>query len=162
MEPIVERPAIPPLYGASRASTFVEWRHIEERLTTDRQYWIGTVGPTGRPSVRPIDGIYLDAALWVGGTPETRWIRDMLGNPHVSVHLDGIDDVIIVEGVAEFVDDVDDELAERLAAASKAKFPEYGVTADVYRQRGAIAIRPRSVVSWTDISKDPTRFRFAR
>jgi hypothetical protein len=28
--------------------------------------------------------------------------------------------------------------------------------------RGAIAIRPRKVVTWSDITRNPTRFRFAR
>ena len=159
--PRVERPAIPPEYGTSRASEYVEWSHIEDRLTRDRVYWIATVGSDGRPSVRPVDGLYVDGALYVGGSPATRWIRDLAANPNVAVHLDGLDDVIIVEGVVEILETVDAERAERLAAASKAKFPEYGVTAAVYRKRGAIAIRLRSVVTWTDITKDPTRFRFA-
>jgi hypothetical protein len=69
--------------------------------------------------------------------------------------------VVIVEGDAEVLPTVDADLAERLAAASKAKFPEYGVTAGVYRKRGAIQIQPRKVIAWTDISRDPTRFRFS-
>ena len=158
--PRVERPAIPPEYGAAKASEYVDWAHVEDRLARDRVYWIATVGSDGRPSVRPVDGMYVDGALWVGGSPATRWIRDLATNPHVAVHLDGVDDVIIVEGVVEILETVEADLAERLAAASKAKFPEYGVTAAVYRKRGAIAIRPASVVSWTHIAKDPTRFRF--
>ena len=158
--PRVERPAIPPEYGTSRASEYVDWSHVEDRLTKDRVYWIATVGVDGRPSVRPVDGLYVDGALWVGGSPATRWIRDLATNPHVAVHLDGLDDVIIVEGAVEALKTMDTDLAERLAAASKAKFPEYGVTAAVYRKRGAIAIRPRTVVTWTDITKNPTRFRF--
>ena len=160
MAPRVERPAIPPEYGASRASTFVEWTHVEDRLTHDRAYWITTVGRDGRPSVRPVDGLFVDGALYVGGSPATRWIRDLGDNPQVAVHLDGVDDVIIVEGSVEMLERADDDLAERLATASTAKYPEYGVTADLYRRSGAIRIRPRTVVTWTDISKDPTRFRF--
>jgi nitroimidazol reductase NimA-like FMN-containing flavoprotein (pyridoxamine 5'-phosphate oxidase superfamily) len=160
MAPRIERPAIPPEYGASRASTFVEWSHVEDRLTSDRAYWIVTVGHTGRPSVRPVDGLFVDGALYVGGSPDTRWIRDLGANPMVAVHLDGLADVIIVEGSVEILDRTDADLAERLADASKSKYPEYGVTAELYRRRGAIRIRPRTVVTWTDISKDPTRFRF--
>jgi hypothetical protein len=55
---------------------------------------------------------------------------------------------------------VGDELADRLAAASTAKFPEFQMTAEVYRDRGANAIRPRKVMAWTDITSEPTRFRF--
>ena len=158
--PRVERPAIPPEYGTARASEYVDWSHVEDRLTRDRVYWIATVGSDGRPSVRPLDGLYVDGTLYVGGSPATRWIRDLATNPHVAVHLDGLDDVIIVNGVVEFLETVEAGLAERLAAASKAKFPEYGVTAAGYRKHGATAIRPRTVVTWTDIAKDPTRFRF--
>lgn len=54
-----------------------------------------------------------------------------------------------------------DELAQRLAAASNAEFPEYGVTPPaLYKSHGAIAIRPRNVITWTDLAKDPTRFSF--
>jgi hypothetical protein len=70
--------------------------------------------------------------------------------------------VIIVEGDAEVLPTVDADLAARLAVASKAKFPEYGVTAGLYRKRGAIQIAPRKVLAWTHIARDPTRFRFSR
>ena len=160
LTPRVDRPGIPPSYGASRATAFVDWSHVEERLAADRVYWLAAVGADGRPRVRPIDGLYLDGVIYVGGSGETRWVHDVEGHPAVSIHLDGVDDVVLVEGDAEVVTDVDADLAERLAAASNAKFPEYAMTADFYRRNGAIAIRVRKVIAWTDITRDPTRFRF--
>jgi nitroimidazol reductase NimA-like FMN-containing flavoprotein (pyridoxamine 5'-phosphate oxidase superfamily) len=160
--PTVDRPAIPAEYGVGKATEHVPWAHVEERLTADRVYWIATVGPTGRPSVRPIDGVYLDGALYVGGSPEARWIRDLAANPNVAVHLASVDDVVVLEGEAERLDTMDRDLAERLAAASNAKFPEYRQTAKAYMTGGAIAIRPRKVVTWSDITRNPTRFRFGR
>jgi hypothetical protein len=157
--PRIDRPEIPAEYGITKATEHVAWSHVEDRLTRDRVYWIATVGEGGRPRVRPIDGLYVDGVIYVGGSPETRWVREVASNSHVSVHLDDVDDVVIVEGEAEVLTGVGDALAGRLAAASNAKFPEYGMTAADYRG-GAIAIRPRKVIAWTDISKDPTRFRF--
>ncbi len=155
----VDRPSIPAEYGITKASEFVEWSHVEDRFNRDRVYWITTVGANGSPRVRPVDGIYLDGVIYVGGSPTTRWVRDLAANPKVSIHLDGIDDVIVADGDAAVLPAVtDDDLARRLAAASNAKFPEYRMTADVYRARGAIAIRLRKVVTWTDITRDPTRF----
>jgi hypothetical protein len=87
-------------------------------------------------------------------------VRDLATNAHVSVHLDGVDDVVILEGEADVMTPMGDRLAERLAAASNAKFPEYKLTPAVYKSRGAIAIRPRKVVTWSDITRNPTRFRF--
>jgi nitroimidazol reductase NimA-like FMN-containing flavoprotein (pyridoxamine 5'-phosphate oxidase superfamily) len=157
----VDRPGIPSSYGTSRATAFVEWSHVEERLATDRIYWLAAVGADGRPRVRPIDGLYLDGVIYVGGSGETRWVHDVEAHPAVSIHLDGVDDVVLVEGDAEKLDAVDAGLAEGLAAASNAKFPEYAMTADFYRRSGVIAIRLRKVIAWTDITKDPTRFGFA-
>lgn len=160
MPPRIDRPAIPASYGASKASDHVAWSRVEERLTRERVVWIATVGPSGRPRVRPIDQVYLDGLVYVGGSPEVRWVQELAGNPHVSLHLDDVDDVLIVEGDAEVLRTVDAELAAGLAAASNAKFPEYGMTPRFYISNGAIAIRPRKVIAWTDITKDPTRFRF--
>jgi nitroimidazol reductase NimA-like FMN-containing flavoprotein (pyridoxamine 5'-phosphate oxidase superfamily) len=157
-----DRPRIPASYGISKSSTeYVDWLHVEERLTTERVYWVATSGPGGRARVRPVDGLYLDGVIYVGGSPEARWVRDIAANPHVSVHLDGVDDVVIVEGEAEILPGASKDLAERLAAASRAKFPEYGITADSYTGPGTIAIRPRKVVAWTDFGQNPSRFRFA-
>ena len=158
--PRVDRPEIPAEYGTSKATEHVAWAHVEERLTTDRVYWVATVGQGGRPRVRPIDALYLDGVIYVGGSHATRWVREVAANPNVSVHLDGLDEVVIVEGEAEVMRAVENELAERLAAASNAKFPEYRMTPAFYRDNGAIAIRPRKAIAWTDIAKDPTRFRF--
>ena len=159
-QPVVDRPEIPAEYGTSGATEFVAWSRIEERLTTDRVYWVVTVGPSGRPRVRPIDALYLDGDIYVGGSRETKWMREVARNPHVAVHLDGVDEVIVVEGEAEVRSSIDAELAGRLAAASNAKFPEYRMTAAFYQKHGAVVITPRKVIAWTDISRDPTRFRF--
>ena len=160
MQPRVDRPAIPPEYGTSKASEFLDWSHVEERLTADRVYWLATVGADGRPRVRPVDGLFVDGVIYVGGSPKTRWVRDVAVTPKVAVHLDGVDEVLTLDGDVEVLTALDDELAERIAAASKAKFPEYGMTAAFYKANGAIAIRPRTVIAWTDITRDPTRFRF--
>ena len=158
--PTIDRPGIPPEYGLAKATTYVPWEHVEERLRDARLYWIATAAPTGRPRVRPIDGTYVDGALYVGGSQETGWVQDIGAGGPVSVHLEGPTDIVIVEGDAMVRRPVAAPLAERLAAASNAKYPEYGMTADFYRDNGAIEIAIRKVVAWTDISRDPTRFTF--
>jgi nitroimidazol reductase NimA-like FMN-containing flavoprotein (pyridoxamine 5'-phosphate oxidase superfamily) len=158
--PRVDRPGIPLDYGMSKATEHVAWERVEERLAGDRVYWVATVGASGRPRVRPIDGLYVEGVIYVGGSPQTRWVREIADNPHVSVHLDGLDEIIIVEGEADVLRTLDEGLAQRLAAASNAKFPEYRMTAAFYTANGAIALRPRKVIAWTDITKDPTRFSF--
>ena len=160
-QPLVDRPRIPAEYGLKKSSkNFVDWSHVERRLEGSRVYWVATVGLGCRPHVRPVDGIYVDGVIYIGGSPETRWVRDLFENQHVTVHLDGVDDVVIVEGQAESMQGAGAELAQRLADASNAKFG-YGMTADSYRNTpGTFAIRARKVIAWTDFMANPTRFRF--
>jgi hypothetical protein len=160
--PIAERARVPPAYGKPGGpNDLLPWSHVEERLATARVYWIATCGAEGQPRVRPVDGLYVDGAIFVGGSPETRWVSDLEANPRVAIHLDGVDDVVIVEGVVEHLaDGAPPELAERLAAASNAKFPEYGMKAADYRRPGVRMIRPRRAYAWAAFPKDITRFRF--
>jgi hypothetical protein len=158
VEPRRSRPSIPREYGRPKGKSFVEWSHVEERLAKDRVYWIAGVTEEGRPHVRPVDGLYVDGLLWVGGSPKTRWVQVVTNHAPVTVHLDGVDDMVLVEGDAQVMTDLDADLCGRLAAESNAKFG-YGMSPDDYRN-GAIAIRPRKVIAWTNFMADPTRFTF--
>jgi hypothetical protein len=153
---------MPKEYGVPRAGgKLLPWSHVEQRLTEAMIYWISTSGPDGKPRVRPLDGIYVDGVLYVGGSPETRWARDLATNPQVAVHLDGGTDAVILEGEADLLEQgVDPELAERLAAVSNAKYPQYGMTAESFKGPGPFAIRARFALAWTSFPKDVTRFRF--
>ena len=161
--PSADRPAMPREYGMpTDLDGLIGWDAVETRLRDANVYWIATSGPGGRPRVRPVDGIWIDGSLWVGGSPETRWVRDLLANPQVSVHLDDGWDVAILEGTAILVEEgVSDDLAARLAAESNRKYPQYGMKpADYQRGPGPFAIRPSVGFAWKAFPKDLTRFRF--
>ncbi len=163
LAPDAERPRMPRDYGMpSTPDGLLDWAPIDERLRETRVFWVVTAGPDGRPRVRPVDGLWIDGVLYVGGSPETRWVRDLEANPHVAVHLDGIDDVVILDGEAKTLDHgVDPELAARLAAESNRKFPEYGMKADDYIGKPAgFAIRPVTALAWRRFPTDLTKFRF--
>jgi hypothetical protein len=159
--PIADRPRMPDGYGVPKTATgLLGWEAVENRLHAARVYWVATSGAGAQPRVRPVDGLYVDGALYVGGSPETRWVRDLHENPRVSVHLDGDDFVVIVEGTATF-DGLPPELAQRVADASNAKFG-YGVTQADYTRPGVVSIRPRVVLAWSGGLTNMTRFRFGR
>jgi nitroimidazol reductase NimA-like FMN-containing flavoprotein (pyridoxamine 5'-phosphate oxidase superfamily) len=156
-----DRPDVPRDYGVPRTTKgLLDWAPIEQRLATARVYWVATAGADRQPRVRPVDGLFVDGILYVGGSPKTRWVRDIAENRLVSVHLDGLDDVVILEGEAEVLAGSTPELARRLAAASNAKYPEYGMTEASYRGPGPIAIRFRQAFAWSKFPRDVTRFRF--
>ena len=161
--PTAERPILPPDYGMPQTRDgLLPWAHVEERLRAATVYWLATAGPGGVPRVRPLDGIWHDGVLYIGGAPETRWVRDILANPQVAVHLDDGADVVIIDGIAEAIDGVDADLAVILAELSNAKYPQYGVTPEQYRGPGPIAVRARSALAWRAFPSDVTRFRFER
>lgn len=162
--PTADRPRIPAEYRIPRSTKgLLDWAHVDERLRAATVYWIATSGPGGTPRVRPLDGLWHEGALYVGGSPETRWARDIQANPRVSVHLDGGLDVVILEGEAELLEHgVEPELAVTLAELSNAKYPQYGMTPEMYTGPGPFAFRPRVAFAWTSFPKDVTRFRFDR
>jgi general stress protein 26 len=158
--PTADRPRLPSDYGVPKDTNgLMPWSDVEARLAEARAYWLATIGPHGRPQVRPVDGLYVDGRIYVGGSPETRWVRNIAANPDVSINLDGGYDVVILEGVVE-MQTPDHDLAERLAAASKAKYPQYGMKTSDYEQPGILAVRPRVAYAWKAFPKDVTRFRF--
>ncbi|HYH92087.1 MAG TPA: pyridoxamine 5'-phosphate oxidase family protein [Candidatus Saccharimonadales bacterium] len=160
--PTADRPSIPKEYGIPRSTSgLLDWSHVDRRLTEATVYWLSTSGPGGVPRVRPVDGLWVDGVLYVGGSPATRWARDLATNPLVAVHLDDGTDVAILEGEAELLEHgVGDELAVRLAALSNAKYPQYGMTPESYAGPGPYAIRPHRAFAWTSFPADVTRFRF--
>jgi len=131
---------MPKEYGVpKKGGDLLPWSHVEDRLSEAMVYWISTSGPGGTPRVRPLDGIYVDGTLYVGGSPETRWARDLAANPQVAVHLDGGQDVVILEGEAELLEHgVGPELAERLGRGVERQVPavrDDGGPQDVTRYR---------------------------
>ena len=136
------------------------WSFVDERLARARNYWIVTTRPDGRPHVTPAWGLWVEERLYFGSEPRARKARNLAENPNVAVHLESGDEVVILEGAAEVVTDPDPALAERVAAASVAK---YGVgSSDI---EGSFAVRPRVVLAWRSGSSFPataTRWRFER
>ena len=125
------------------------WEFVEERLRAAPNYWLATVGPGGAPHVRPVDGVWVDGALCFGGSPKTRWVRNLQQDGRLSVHLPHDDEVIILEGRAEFVIDASHPLAQPSMQAARAKYPQYYGGDDEPTFRPFWMLRPATVYAWT-------------
>ena len=125
-------------------------------------YWITTVGPDARPHARPVDGVWVDGALCFGGSPETRWVRNLMANPAISVNLSSEAEAIILEGTALCVTDPSHPLAEPSMAASKQKYPQYYPGSNT-PFRPFWMLRPTTAYAWTlaGFPRGATRWRFA-
>lgn len=143
-EPVERGRPHAPGYGIrSDARGLLSWGFVEERMAAALNYWVATVRPDGRPQMTPVWRLWVDGVFYFGCGPRTRKARNIAGNPNVTVHPEG-EDVVILEGVAEVVTDPGPALAERVSAASAAK---YGMGS--HNITGSFAVRPRVVFAWT-------------
>jgi PPOX class probable F420-dependent enzyme len=140
-----DRPYAPGFGIPSDHRGMLSWASVEERLSSARNYWVATVRADGRPHVTPVWGLWVAGEFYFGAGPETRKARNLAENPNVVVHLEGGDDVVILEGVAEVVTDPSPDLAERLFAASTAK---YGMGS--HDVEGSYVVRPRVAFAWSE------------
>ena len=104
------------------------------RLRTANNYWIATTRPDGRPHTAPVWGVWLDDGLWFGTMGQK--LKNLAFSPHVMVHLDSADDVILVQGAAELVRDR--AALQRAADAFRTKYAdgETGEPFDVFPALG--------------------------
>ena len=157
--PKASRPEAPPSYGFGKNSArMLPWSRAVERLEKARYYWLATARLDGRPHVTRVWGVWVDEALYFDGLPTTRWARNLVVNPALSVHLDNGDDVVILEGT---VDDLstDPELDSRIVEAWDTK---YGRLHPDPVGRGIFRLRPRTARAWSNESlEDGTRWRFS-
>jgi general stress protein 26 len=144
------RPRLPDEYGVPRETDGVlPWEFVDDRMRDARIYWIATVGPGGVPHARPVDGVWVEGALCFGGSPKTRWVRNLQDNARLSAHLPGDDEVVILEGTAELVTDADHPLASPFTEATRAKYPQYFSGDDVPPFRPFWMLRPKTVYAWS-------------
>jgi pyridoxamine 5'-phosphate oxidase-like protein len=155
--PTVDKPEIPAEYGDPKQR--LDWSEVEERLRSATAYWIASTRPDGRPHVVPRDGIWIDGALYYGGSSQTVHSRNIMANPNVVVHIgDGLE-AIIAEGAVE-IEKPTQEFAERLVDEQFAKYPQYGRQDTSLFMGGVAALRPKRVLAWTNFMENATRFRF--
>jgi nitroimidazol reductase NimA-like FMN-containing flavoprotein (pyridoxamine 5'-phosphate oxidase superfamily) len=105
-----------------REQRLLDWSHVDTRMREAKNYWVATTRPDGRPHVTPTWAVWHDNRLYFDGSPETRRMRNIAANPHVTVHLEDGDQAVIVEGVARPVERPSRELGEQLAPLYGAKY----------------------------------------
>jgi len=157
MGPRSELLRFPREYGAS--SETLPWETVSEKLRAAPFYWFASTRSDGRPHVVPRDGVWLDDALWYGGSDETIHNRIIAQNPNVVASVGEGLEAVIVEGVVQRVTPPR-ELAQRLAEATQTKYPQYGKADPQSYAGGVTALQPRRVLAWTSFPTNATRFLF--
>ena len=108
----------PRMYGGYLEPVRLPWGWATERLTRERNYWIATTRPDGRPHSRPVWGVWLDGSFYF--STGSLAAQNLAVNAAITVHLESGSEVVIIEGVAETVSDV--ALVEDVVSVYNAKY----------------------------------------
>ena len=158
-EPVARPLTMPGEYGAVGTKR-LPWSWAHERLVSAMVYWLATVRTDGAPHVRPVDGSWVDSALFVGGSSEAGWIRNLVRDGRATIHLPDVKGVVIVEGAAREVVP-DERLADRLAAGARKYEAMYGPTSPSdYLGKPTWAVIPHRALGWERFPTDATRWEF--
>jgi hypothetical protein len=156
------RPELPKDYGVPDTDDgLLDWSWAVKRLREAKNYWFSTTRPDGRPHAMPAWAAWVEDALYFDGSPETRRSKNLAANPAISIHLESGDEVVILEGVTEYVGKPRRAVAERLAAELARKYaPTYAPSPDTWDQGGLWVLRPKVAFGWDTFPTGLTRWRF--
>jgi hypothetical protein len=153
----VSRPYAPGYGIPETQEGILPWSHVEERLREARNYWIVTVQPDGKPHAVPIGGAWHNGVLYFGGQRRARWVRNLTANPHIVVHLESGDDVVILDG--KCYKETDRLLVKQIDAVYYGS--KYGGSPDESDEAGGwLALKPRTVLAWSAFPQNATRWEF--
>ena len=149
-----------PGYGirAPDAGTgLLPWSWAVQRLVESRHYWIGTVGPDGRPHTSPVWAVWHGERVVFSCGNRSRKARDLDARPHCTVATDDARNPVVVEGTAGRI--TDREVAEAVRLAMVAKY-DYELTLDFLLANALFAVRPVKVLGLVedDFTGSPTRW----
>lgn len=160
---VVRAARFPDEYGQSpqTRAELTPWDDVVTRIAASRNYLVATVAADGSPHVRPVDGVFVLGALCFGGSPQTRWVRNLSERPEVSVSLPDDEHAVILEGRAQLIDDPTLPLSAALGPANMAKYPQYFEDGPGEFQP-FWCLRPSRVFSWslTGFPRLATRYDF--
>lgn len=75
----------------------------DERLISERNLWLATTRPTGKPHLAPIWFVAADDSIWVCTGLSSVKAKNMMANQLVSFALQDGDDPMVGEGRAELI-----------------------------------------------------------
>ncbi len=78
--------------------TMAAWSEIVLRLSEERTYWLGTVGPDASPHTSPVWGAVVEDVWYCFSERSTIKARNLALNTRVVLHLSDGEDVLIVRG----------------------------------------------------------------
>ena len=160
-EPLAQRPAMQDYGISTEPEGLLPWSFASQQMAA--AYLLDRQHRTRWPAPRRAGlGVWLDEVFYFGTGPGSVKARNLAANPALVVHLESGDDVVILEGEAEWLTAVDPALWQRIADHYEAKYT--GFRPDPPSPQGPfIALRPQVALGWLerDFVRSATRWSFA-
>jgi len=131
--------------SAEQGTGLLAWDAVLARLGQARNYWLATASSAGLPHSMPVWGVWLEGEFLFSTSPRTRKARNLIENPHATVHLESGADVVVVEGRATPL--TDPERIDRFLEAYNPKYDWNFTPQDV--AEGLFAVVPRKAFAWS-------------
>ena len=161
VNPVPQRPYFGKAYRIDPSQDgLLPWSWASEQMARSRNYWIGSTRPDGRPHVAPVWGVWMDGVLYFSTDRSSRKSRNLAINPHVVVHLESGDEVVILEGVVDELHDL--ELYQQIARAYNTKYQ--GLYMEEESDSGLVyTVRIQHAYGWLeqDFVRSATHWKFS-
>lgn len=106
------------------------------RLTNEEVIWFTTVDPQGMPQPTPVWFIWDGAAIWFFSQPRTAKLRNIKQHSQVSLNFNSDaygNDVVVLTGTAELVDEMPSELLARFLEKYKRGLASLNMSGDAFK-----------------------------
>ena len=149
------------ILGPEEGTGLLAWVEVAARFAASHDYWVATTWPDGRPHVMPVWGSWDGAAFWFSSGGRSRKVQNLRRDPRCVVTGDDAHDPVVVDGLAEVIEDLAD--IEAFLARLNAKYAtSYDLAFLDPALNATVRVRPRSAFALLqrDFAGSPTRWTF--
>jgi hypothetical protein len=141
-EPVLPQP-VPGYLLPTTRQNILPWAFVVEQMSASMFYWISTINRKMQPHTVPVWGIWYENRVHLEGSPKTTWAGNAIRNPDVSIHLPSAEQVVLIEGRAQFLkdDDIDEATWKTIDTLYQTKY-------QVQKGSPWIVVHPRKVLAW--------------
>jgi general stress protein 26 len=106
-EPVASRPYMPG-YGISESEEgLLPWSWAEERLASNRNFWVASTRPDGRAHLMPVWAVWHERALYFSTARRSTKARNLFANPNCTISTENGNEAVILEGTVAHEEDHD-------------------------------------------------------
>ena len=144
--------------GPGEGSGLLPWSWAVELLSSAKHYWVCTVDADRRPYASAVWAVWHADRLWFSCSGRSRKARNLADNRLCVVTTEDAERPVVVDGVAERIDDRDAIEVMRVAMQDKYAYP---MDLSFLLANATFSVRPTKVIglSQDDFTGSPTRWR---